>query len=259
MKRATVAAAVLSIGAIQACVSAGGFLRLVASERDCLMGEDPIAWAVQGPAGAEGPAGAQGTQGLRGPTGLRGEAGSNGPQGEIGPEGPRGATGSQGPGPESQTWEIDIRTQILVEPRAGQPKPASPAAAYDDRHAAIEGWQGQRIDAALLPEGTTATAYLFPLVTEGGRACASIRDRISEIPISDESCITSTGCAPTDGSFPDEFFHQLPPLTVTFPMREVELYVFIDVSIADECPDQTEAYGGSHRGSWLTLSWTSAG
>src|SRR5438105_15731570 len=72
-------------GVIYACASKhGGRLRVVDNVSACRRGEQPLAWNVQGPAGAPGP------------TGAAGPAGSPGPPGASGPPGPAGATGPQG-------------------------------------------------------------------------------------------------------------------------------------------------------------------
>jgi hypothetical protein len=78
-------------GAIHACKSRHGALRVAAT---CRRSEQPLVWNVAGPKGEPGPAGPAGADGQPGP------AGSQGPQGPQGPAGPQGERGERGePGP----------------------------------------------------------------------------------------------------------------------------------------------------------------
>ncbi len=83
---------------IQACRARNsGLLRAVSDASKCTKRELPIAWNVQGPAGATGPAGPSGPKGDPGPAGAQGERGPAGPPGPAGPQGAQGSTGTQGP------------------------------------------------------------------------------------------------------------------------------------------------------------------
>jgi hypothetical protein len=83
---------------IQACkLKMTGALRVVSDPSKCTRREVPIAWNVQGPAGAPGTAGPQGAKGDTGPAGPQGERGAAGPQGPAGAQGAQGPAGAQGP------------------------------------------------------------------------------------------------------------------------------------------------------------------
>jgi len=110
---------------IQACKQrVTGFLRVVSDPSKCTRREVPLAWNIQGPAGAAGPTGPEGPTGAAGPAGPQGDRGPAGPQGPAGPEGARGPAGSQGaagpagpPGAQGQTGP---------QGPAGTPGPAGP-------------------------------------------------------------------------------------------------------------------------------------
>jgi hypothetical protein len=83
---------------IQACkLKMTGALRVVSDPSRCTKREVPIAWNVQGPAGAPGPAGPPGAKGEAGPAGPQGDRGAAGPQGPAGAQGAQGPPGAQGP------------------------------------------------------------------------------------------------------------------------------------------------------------------
>jgi len=115
--------------------------------QECLEGETPLTWSVQGspglqgpagPPGVQGPPGSQGSTGPAGPPGLRGSRGRQGPPGEqgsqglAGSQGTAGPTGPQGPsgppGPQGPPGEQGSQGLAGPQGAAGPTGPQGPSA-----------------------------------------------------------------------------------------------------------------------------------
>src|SRR4051812_16434828 len=77
-------------GAIHACYSSSGLVRIVHSASECVRFEKALTWNVKGAKGDPGAPGAKGDPGPAGAPGASGPAGADGAVGPTGPAGPQG-------------------------------------------------------------------------------------------------------------------------------------------------------------------------
>ncbi|MFN8023903.1 MAG: type VI secretion system tube protein Hcp [Acidimicrobiales bacterium] len=149
-------------GAITACRSVGGYLRIPDDGRGCRRGEVEVVWNItgpQGPAGPAGPAGAAGAQGAPGATGA---------QGPAGPQGPAGTGGGGGGGETTPAPQVALFLDI----------PEIPGGSVNERHAGEIELTGYRFDATNTSDpnagglGTSKTEF-GPLVVSKALDVAS--------------------------------------------------------------------------------------